>query len=219
MAIVTVVATGDMRRVFAGGGCTIVTSSASSQDLGMINIECRRPGVRVVAILANISREYVVGILSRGLNPVMATDTVSSDVDMVKVGWNPAGRRVTIVAGIAAGDMRRMFTSRDNAVVAGSAGTHYLGMVDRNHRFKADRRMAIFTNVGCEDMQRAFAGRGNAVVAGHAIANNTGVIEYCRLPCNDGVAVIAGIARRNVIKGLASRLQAIVTTHATTCDR
>ena len=67
-------------------------------------------------------------------------------------------------------------------------------MVHSHRRFKADRGMAILTYIRCENMHRALARRRNTVMAGNAITNDTGVIEYCRLPRDYGMAVIAGIA-------------------------
>lgn len=48
----------------------------------------------------------------------MAADTVSGDVDVVKIRRQPAGRRVAIITIVAAGDVRRVLASCGNTVMA-----------------------------------------------------------------------------------------------------
>jgi hypothetical protein len=55
MAVVTVFATGDMCRSFSGGRYAIMTGTAGSQYLRVINCKRGCPDIRIMAILANIS--------------------------------------------------------------------------------------------------------------------------------------------------------------------
>lgn len=56
--------------------------------------------------------------LARRVSAVVAAETVTRNVDVIEVRWNPPDGRMTIVAVIATGDMRRVFTGRHRSVVA-----------------------------------------------------------------------------------------------------
>ena len=56
--------------------------------------------------------------LARRVSAIVAAETVTRNVDVVKVRRNPPDGRMTIVAVVAAGDMRRVFTRRHRSVVA-----------------------------------------------------------------------------------------------------
>ena len=64
-------------------------------------------------------------------DPVVAAGAISGNAHVIEIGWQPAGGGVTIVAGIATGNMRRMFSRSGDTVVTGSASTKDLGMIDR----------------------------------------------------------------------------------------
>lgn len=72
VAIVTGVATGNMRGVFAGGICAVVAGTATSQDLGVIHGYCRHKHIRAVAVFANIGRLHVRRASADGVRTVMA---------------------------------------------------------------------------------------------------------------------------------------------------
>ncbi len=86
MAVITVIATGDVGRVFAGRLDAVMAGTASAQDLCVVHRKHRRPDVRSVAVLANVAGLDVRRSLARGIGAVMATDTVTRDVDVIEVG-------------------------------------------------------------------------------------------------------------------------------------
>jgi hypothetical protein len=65
------------------------------------------------------------------LNAIVAADAVSGNTHVIEICRQPAGGGVTVVAGVTAGDMRRMFSRGGDSVVTRSAGTKDLGMIDR----------------------------------------------------------------------------------------
>ena len=120
MTIVTVIAAGDMRGVFTGRGDAIMAGAAGAQYLGVIDGKGRYEHIGAVAILADIGGLYVCRGLAGGVGAVVAAHAIASDVDVVEVGRQPACRRMTIIAGVAAGDVGWMFTGRRDAIMAGA---------------------------------------------------------------------------------------------------
>ena len=68
--------------------------------------------------------------LAGGVGAIVATDTVSRNVHVVEVGRQPGNRCMTVLTIVAAGNMRRMFSNRSNAVVARATGSDDLRMID-----------------------------------------------------------------------------------------
>lgn len=118
MAVVAIVAREYVRWVLTGCGNPIVTRTARTQYLRVINGIGGRKNVRVVAILANVGCLYVRKILSRGADAVMATDAVADDTHVVEVCGPPADGRVAIFAVIATRDMRWVLAGRSDTVMA-----------------------------------------------------------------------------------------------------
>ncbi len=90
VAIVTVVATGEVGRMLAGGGIAVMTGTAAAEYLCVINSYYWQPTNRVMAILADISGLYVGWILAGRVSAVVAARAIASDVDMIEVGGYPA---------------------------------------------------------------------------------------------------------------------------------
>ena len=84
MTVVTLITTGDMCWMLAGGGDAIVTGSASADDLSMVNGHYRHESCGAMAVFADICCLHVNGTLAHGGKPVMTRNTVSDDADMVK---------------------------------------------------------------------------------------------------------------------------------------
>jgi len=117
---------------------------------------------------------------------------------------------VTIIAGITAGNVRRSLAGRRETVVAGTAGTQHLRMVNRHNRCEYVRRMAVLTNVRCVDVCRILAGCFCAVVATETVAADINVVEVRRQPAQRAVAIIAGVATGDMGRSFTSRNSAIV---------
>ena len=52
---------------------------------------------------------------------------------MIECRRHPACGRVAIVTGVTARDMQRVLTDGHDPIVAGSASTHYLRVIDRQY--------------------------------------------------------------------------------------
>ena len=61
---------------------------------------------------------------------MLAAEAVSGDVCVIEVGEHPPSRGVTVVTGVSAGDMRRVFTHCDRTVVTARAGANDLGVIN-----------------------------------------------------------------------------------------
>jgi hypothetical protein len=85
MAIVTIIAARNMRRVLAGGGIAIVAGSATTQHLRVIDRERWYPYSWVVAVLADVGGQGVGRVFARGRNAVVAVDTAAGDIGVVEV--------------------------------------------------------------------------------------------------------------------------------------
>jgi len=177
VTIVTGIATGDMCRVFSGGGDSVVAGAATAEHLGVINgynrykrdrrvavftdicrtnvgwalvdSRYRRKDNRAVAVFANICRLHVRRVFADRLGTVVTADTITSDVHMIEKHGQPASCAVTVVAGIAARDVSRVFADGSGAIMARATSTDYLGVIDRKHGRPNCRAMAIFANIAC----------------------------------------------------------------------
>jgi len=129
VAVIAVVAAGDVRRMFAGRGIAVMTGKTGSEHLRVIDHVRGRPDHVVVAVLADIRRRDVRGVLAGRVGAVMAADAVTRDVHVIEVRRYPGDRRVAIVAIISTRNVRGVFASRGIAVMTGKTGSEYLGMV------------------------------------------------------------------------------------------
>ena len=92
MTVITIITARDMRWVLAGRGSAVVARATSTQDLRMVDGIGRRKYVCVVTILANIGCLYVRRTLADGIETVVTVTTLTSDIQMVEVGWQPGYR-------------------------------------------------------------------------------------------------------------------------------
>jgi len=124
-----------------------VTGAAGTYYLRVIDIKCGCPYIWVVAILAHVGRRDMRGALADSFHTIMAADAVASDIHMIKVGGYPAGRRMTVIAIFAAGNMGRVFAGCCDAVMARAAGTKHLRVIDSASGFKGHGAVAVFTDI------------------------------------------------------------------------
>jgi len=85
----------------------------------MIDPVDRRKLNTVVAILTYISSLNMRGVFAGRVCTVVATYTIAGDIDVIEIGRQPAIRRMTIIAGIAACNVGWVFARRNRAVVTG----------------------------------------------------------------------------------------------------
>ena len=118
--------------------------------------------------------------LAGRFDAVVAAHAVAGNVEMVEIGGQPPNRRMAVITICAAANVSCMFASRRHAVMAGTACTQNLHVVDRDDGNKRNCAMAVFADVGCLHVCRALASPGSAVMAADAVAENTGVVEIRR---------------------------------------
>ena len=116
------------------------------------------------------------------LRIVVTANAVIGDASVIECRRNPRIRRMTIVTGITARKMRRVFTGCRCAIVAGEACTDDLRVIDGVRRCKGDSVMAIDAQISGVDMCQVLAGGIVAIVAADAIIRDIGVIEVGRRP-------------------------------------
>ena len=121
---------------------------------------------------------------------------------------------MTVVAGVAACNVRWVFSGRGGAVMAGPAGSNYLRVINRNRWLKGEGVMAVFADIACLYVGRALASSGRTVVTRYAVSGDTRMIESCRYPAGRAVAIIALVIARNMADSFTRRLNAIVAIDA-----
>ena len=84
VAVVAVVAADNVIGVFTGRRHAVVTRTASSQDIRVINSEYRIPRCCVVAVLAGIRYENMRRNFASRVGTVVTVDAISSDVRVIK---------------------------------------------------------------------------------------------------------------------------------------
>lgn len=85
MAIVTIVATGNVSRMFADCRRAVMAGTASADNLCVVYSVGRYPGIRIMAILANITRLNVRRVLAGGIRTVVAANAIACNIDVIKV--------------------------------------------------------------------------------------------------------------------------------------
>ncbi len=126
MAVVTGIAAGNMRRRLADSNYTVVTGITGSHYLGVIHCHHGGKHVRCVTVLADIRCLNVCRILANRVRAIVTAGAVTGDIHVIEIRRQPADRTVTVVAGVTARNMRRMFANCGDAIVAGVACTDHL---------------------------------------------------------------------------------------------
>jgi hypothetical protein len=92
MAVVTIIAGRDMRRMFASGRCAVVARATGTNYLAVIYSISRRKYIGVVAIFANIRSLNVGRSFANGVNTVVTAGTVVDDAQMIESCRTPRNR-------------------------------------------------------------------------------------------------------------------------------
>ena len=130
MTVIAGIAAGDMCRVLTDRNDAVMAGTTGSQYLGVVNSHHGCEQIGGVAVLADIRCLNMVWVLTDSLCAIVTTDTVTRDAQVIEVRRQPAYCAVTVIAGIAAGDMRRVFANGNGAIVAGDTSANYLGVID-----------------------------------------------------------------------------------------
>ena len=212
VTVIAIVAAGYVRRILASRRDAIVTTATVSDDLGVIDREHRHEYGGRMTVFTNIRRLHVRRVLAGGKRAVVTANAIAGIRRVIECRWQPACCRMTVIAGVAAGDMQRMFADRGDPIVAESTTAQDLGVIDRQHRCKQRRRMAVLANIGCLHMGRVLADGVRTVVTAYAVSCDVGVIEIgCRNPGGSDVTIVAGVPCRYVRRVLADRHDSVVT--------
>lgn len=198
VAVVTVVATRDMCRMFAGSRDAVMTGRTTAEYLCVIYRYHGYPGCRAVAVLANIRRLNVRRSLAGCIGTIVASHAIVGNIDVVEIRGYPGDRGVAVIAVIATRNMHRVFAGRSDTVMTAAATTQHLGMIDDDCRYPDRWAVTVFANTRCNNVHWPFASRIGAVVAGHAVADDVRMIEIRWCPGDRGVAVVTIIAARNM---------------------
>ena len=177
MTVIAGITTGDVRRVFAGGGDTIVAGAAGAKHLRVIDSVRRHPQGVVMAVLAEVGCTDMGQVFTGRLSAVMTRRTVAGDPGVIERRRQPGSRRVTVITGITTGDVGWVFAGGGDTIVTGAAGAKHLRVIDGVRRHPQRVVMAVLAEVGCTDVGQVFAGRLSAVMTRRAVAGDPGVIK------------------------------------------
>jgi len=217
VAILAGIATGNVRRVLARGDDAIMAGVAASYYLGVINSHHRREYIRGVAVFTNIRRLDVCRVLADRLSTVVAAKTVTGDVHVIEIRGQPTDCAVTVIAGVAAGNVRRVLAGGDDAVVTGTTTSDHLRVIDGHDGREHIRGVAVVTDIRRSDVCRVLTGCVRAVMAAKTVTGDVPVIEIRGQPTNCAVTVIAIVTAGDMRRIFASGNDAVVAG-ATTPD-
>ena len=177
MAVLTIVATRNMRRMFSCRCNAIVARVTCTNHLGVIDRKHRREHVGAMAILANVTGIDVRWRLADCFDAIVAVKASAGNVSVIKVCRNPARARVAVIARVTASDVSLILTGSQYAVVTGATRTNDLGMVDYSDGCENTGAVAVLADVCRLNVTHRLAGRGDAIVTAAAVVDDIGVIE------------------------------------------
>ena len=157
VAIVAVIATGNMRCILAGRSIAIVARRTGTDDLRVIDRIGRHPGIRFVAILTDIRCLDVSRGFAGCIRAIVTVDAITRNVDVIEIRGDPRRRRVAILAVVTAGYVCRCLAGGDGAIVAGTACTDNLVVIHAVGGSEYVRRVAILTDIRGLDVSRVLA--------------------------------------------------------------
>jgi len=105
---------------------------------------------------------------------------------------------VTVVAGVAAGKVGRVFAGCRDVVMTGDAGPQYLRVIDSDYRVPQVRGVAVLADIRRLNVRWVFVSRVRAVMAARTGAGNVVVIKIRRQPGDGTVTVVAIVAAGKV---------------------
>ncbi len=143
VAVVAVVAADNVIGVFASRRHAVVTRTASSQDIRVIDREYRIPRCCVVAVLAGICYENMRRNFSSRIGTVVTVDAIARDIRVVEYSRQPCACIVAVVTLLTGSDMRWCFAGCLNTIVAGITATGHRCVVHERNDVPCRRDMAI----------------------------------------------------------------------------
>ena len=185
MAVIAVVATTDMSRILAFGNRAVMAGVTGADNLGVIDLVCRRENGSVMAVIASIAGAYVLKVLAYCYGPVVTGTARADHLHMV----HPVCRSerhivMAVFANAARLDVCRVLAGSIYTVMAAEAVVDNVGVIESG-RCPACGCMAVIAGVATGDMCRVLAFGNCAVVAGVTGTNHVQVIHAVRR-CEDG---------------------------------
>ena len=141
----------------------------------------------------------------------MTAEAATGHIGVIEYCTGPGVGVMTVITGIAAGDMIRCLTHCRSAVVAAGTGTYHTDVVNTGYRLPGPGTMAVLAHVGCRNMRNALARRCRAVVTAETVAGHTAVIEDSTGPGVGVMAVVTGIAAGDMVRRLTHGRGAVMT--------
>ena len=189
MAIVTIVATDYVGRVFTGRGIAVMAGTTTAEDLYVIHGYGRHPDSSVVAVFADVRGLNMRHVLAGRRCAIVAIAATVRDVVVIEICRQPRDGRMTILANIVAIDMCRVFTCRIGSVVAVGAVANNSDVI-KSSRQPPNGRMAVVTVVATVDVIEVLTARNDAIMTRATCADYLSMIDYrCRRPDINAVAI------------------------------
>lgn len=148
----------NMRRRFSRCGRTVMTATAGTHDLRMIDANGRHPLVGVVAAVAGGAAIDVITALCYCPHAVVTRRARLSDTGVVEAGRLPSGGVVTADAIVTALDMYRWLAGGDGIVVATLARAFDIGVIDARHHRPGIAGVAGLAGIGGGNVRRGARG-------------------------------------------------------------
>ena len=214
VAIITIVAAIYVIQIFTIGDDTVMAGPAGANDLCVVDNNFRHKGDNAVTILTNVRCLDMRIVLAGRVRTVVATRTIANDIDVIEIRRDPGDRGMAIVASNAAGDVVDVFAACCNSVMARTAGTNHLCMIDQVRGSPEIDAVAVLANDRCLNMHRVLASRVDAVMAAGAIARDIDVIEVGGQPGHGRMTVVAIVATGEMVEVLTGCCDAVMTRSA-----
>ena len=213
VAIITIIATGNVCRMLARCRDPIVTGRATAQYLCVVYHSRRRPHIGGMAIFADYSCQYVGRALTRCVCPVMAGTATSHHLRVIDSDHRRKGvRRMTILANVCGLHMPRTLASRISPIMAASTIVDDIYVVEKC-RTKCDSTVAIVASRRARNVCLILAGCDDSVMARTTCTDHLRVIDHKRRhPNRWRMTIFANIRCLNVRNVLACRFDTVVTT-------
>jgi len=154
--------------------------------------------------------------LAQGVGSVVATGaSLRADITVVEHDVDKRHRIVTGIAGLCRGNVGSRFAARDLIIMTGLASAVDLAMIHRHYRAPGTAgAMTEFAAIAAIDMASPLAGRVNAIVAiDTRLTADIAVIKH-HLPRRGFMTDVAFTAGIEMVRSLADRDTAIMTTGA-----
>jgi hypothetical protein len=121
MAVITVIAAGEVRRVLSCGCRAVMAGKASAEHLRVVDRDRRHKGNRVVAVLTHVGCRDVIRIPARCIDTVMAGEAGARDIAVIEDRRYPGSGLVAVVALITGNYVVGRLAGCSDAIVTADA--------------------------------------------------------------------------------------------------